>query len=736
MSHARLVLSPIGLALTICVAPIQAYADGPKPVDFSREVRPILSQYCFACHGPDEASREAGLRLDRADAAWGELESGATAIVPGRPEASELIARIDSDDPDLRMPPASTGHALNEAQANLLRRWIEEGGEFDEHWSFRPITKPQTPPVKNAAWVRNPIDRFVLARLERERLAPSPEADRATLLRRLSLDLWGLPPEPAQVAEFLEDSSPDAYERLVDRLLASPHFGERWGRHWLDLAHYADSEGYLGDAMRPHAWLYRDWVIDAINRDLPFDQFTIEQLAGDLLPKATIAQKTATGFLRNTLRNTEAGVDLEEYRLKEIVDRVSTVGIGWLGLSLGCAECHSHKYDPISHREFYELFAFFNNADDVDLPETKAMTVARRKTDRVSYIHLRGDYRSRGEDVTPGTPAALPPLTARGDQADRLDLARWIVDGDHPLTPRVTANHLWKHLFGRGLVATVDNFGSGGEPPSHPELLDWLARELVERGWSRKAMIRLIVTSAAYRQESHGRPELEQRDPLNVLLARQGRFRLEAEAIRDAALSASGLLECRIGGPGIRPPQPAYVASISRNVDWKVSTGADLYRRGMYIIFRRATPYPMLLTFDAPDSTVACVRRERSNSPLQALTLLNDPVFFECAQALGGKLAGGPPRALDVRLSEGFRRCLGRHPQPAELDRLRTLFHEQRSRFAKDVDAALRIAGRGPSETPVMALASATPDVEAAEQAAWIVTARVLMNLDEFITRE
>jgi len=494
-------------------------------VDYSRDVRPILSQHCYACHGPDDASRQAGLRLDRADAALAESESGATAVVPGRPEASELVARVTSDDADLRMPPASTGHTLSARQIDLLRRWVASGAKFDDHWSFRPMAKPDPPTVGNAAWVRNPIDAFILARLERERVAPSPEADPVTLVRRLSLDLLGLPPQPTEVAEFLDDESPDAYRRLVDRLLASPHFGERWGRHWLDLAHYADSDGYLGDGFRNYAWLYRDWVIDAVNRDVPFDQFTIEQLAGDLLPDATLAKRTATGFLRNTLRNTEAGVDLEEYRLKEIVDRVSTIGVGWLGLSLGCAECHSHKFDPISQREFYEFFAFFNDADDVDVPAplpgeteryekkqkawtqhdrslvsmlnsrlgsqskplqlalamaakkraaeqrqliatflqstdeetrhlcsdyakhsaakpapptTKAMTVAKRKTPRTSYVHLRGNYRSRGEDVQPGTPAVLPPLEVRGSQADRLDLARWLVAPANPLTPAPT----------------------------------------------------------------------------------------------------------------------------------------------------------------------------------------------------------------------------------------------------------------------------------------------------------
>ncbi len=819
------------------LSPGPTSANEPAAIDFSRDIKPILSQACFACHGPDEASREAGLRLDRGDAALAQLDSGIRAVVPGQPEQSELFLRVTSNDDALRMPPAAAGHTLDKSQIDLLRRWILAGARYDDHWSFRPIAKPLPPATKNNAWPRNAIDQFVLARLEQEEIEPAPEADRATLLRRLSLDLLGLPPQPREVQAFLQDREPGAYERLVDRLLASPHFGERWGRHWLDLAHYADSDGYLGDALRPYAWMYRDWVIAAVNSDLPFDQFTIEQLAGDLLPEATLAQKTATGFLRNTLRNTEAGVDLEEYRLKEIVDRVSTVGIGWLGLSVGCAECHSHKFDPISHREFYQLFSFFNNADDVDIsaplpgemerytarlkawsaeedklssaiaaslahaseacdanpkddqhapllaalsieerkrsaaqkqqieaaksigdaalarlcddyarhaakkpspPATKVRTIARRKTERVSYIHLRGDYRSRGDDVAPDTPAVLPPLEPRGDhQADRLDLARWLVDPANPLTARVTVNRFWQHLFGRGLVASVDNFGSGGEPPSHPALLDWLASELVAQGWSRKAMLRLIVTSATYRQSSQGRPELEQRDPLNTLLARQLRFRLEAEAVRDAALQASGMLEPAIGGPGFRPPQPAYVTSISRNAAWEVSQGADQHRRGMYILFRRATPYPMLLTFDTPDSTVACVQRERSNSPLQALTLLNDPVFFACARALGNRLAESNSASFEGKLQLAFLRCLGRKPTAAEQARLRELYTDRSAALAANESAVRELLGANP--TPGTH-AAAQPPAESPEQpvarATWILLARVLMNLDEFITRE
>ena len=811
------------LALTI-LGCARVAATEPMSIDFSRDVLPILSRNCFTCHGPDEASREAGLRLDRADVVFAAADSGTIAVVPGDPQASELFLRVTSDDASLVMPPADSGHRLTDSQIETLRAWIGQGGKFDAHWSLRPITTSSPPIVQHQSWVRNPIDRFVLAKLEQEGLSPSSEADRPTLIRRLSLDLLGLPPTPADIELFCKDASPDAYERLVDRMLASPYFGERWGRYWLDIAHYADSDGYLGDALRPHAWLYRDWVIDAINRDLPFDQFTIEQLAGDLLPDAQLSDRVATGFLRNTLRNTEAGVDLEEYRLKEIVDRVNTIGVGWLGLSLGCAECHSHKYDPISQREFYQMFAFFNDADDVDVPAphadevqqyesaqatwarqqemllesisslyesrgdnqpdveltellsdlaedpkkqtaekkqaiaaiteplgksfqtlcdqyqkhqqqkpkppaTKAMTIAARKKPRTSYVHLRGDYRSRGEDVQPGTPAVLPPLDPRGQVPDRLDFARWLVAADNPLTPRVAANQIWQQLFGRGLVSSADNFGAAGESPSHPELLDWLAQQYVHRRWSRKAMIRLIVTSATYRQVSAQRPELQQLDPENGLLARQARFRLDAENIRDVALAAAGMIERKIGGPSIRPPQPAYISSISRNTQWTVSTGPDLYRRGIYILLRRATPYPTLLTFDAPDSTAVCVRRERSNSPLQALTLLNDPVFFEAAQTLGGQLAADTSRSVDQRMVEGFRRCLGRDPKDEELNRL-LLFWEERL-------AAFRAAPEMAAEVLLTSNASIkTSGSDTIEQAAWVLTARVLMNLDLFLTRE
>jgi hypothetical protein len=939
------------------------------------------------------------------------------------------------------------------------------------HWAFQRPDLAPLPPLKNPHWARNPIDAFVLARLEKENLAPSSEADRRTLIRRLSFDLLGLPPNSEEVREFVNDPRPDAYERLVDRLLASPHFGEQWGRHWLDLARYADSDGYEKDSIRPYAWLYRDWVINAINADLPFDQFTIEQLAGDLLPDATPAQKAATGFHRQTLTNKEGGVDQEEFRCKAVVDRVNTTVTVWLGLTLGCAECHSHKYDPITQREFYQMFAFFNQSSEKDLPapqpdelakyegdknawdqenarlkralvqhwegdfieatakwekalhasgiewtvlepraatsmngatlkiqsdhsitagtpspptdtytieaetdlrnitgfrvealddpeagqgpgrapngnfvlsefavkvranneidpvsltnasadfsqkdysvelaidgkadtgwaispqrdknhvatfetvqdlklpdeaklvftldqrygqgytlgrirlsattaprplkvdttpdairaildtlpqqrdaqqrallarfyreeidpgtkklqqriaahakrepkspETKAATLAE-DTPRPTHIHVRGDFLRKGDAVQPGTPSVLPPLKPRSKagqasrlssldsqdgrtpsstpnsssasgtaqpstppslQPDRLDLARWLVDPANPLCARVTVNHVWRQLFGRGLVATENDFGTRGERPSHPELLDWLAITFTSPAnpsrntnhhsplahhlppglaWSRKALIKLIVTSATYRQSSRARPELLERDPLNILLARQARLRLEAENIRDAALAVSGLLNSKSGGPSIRPALPSDIAAIgyANSIKWNESSGADKYRRGLYIFFQRTVPYPMLTTFDAPDSNTACTRRERSNTPLQALTLLNDPVFFECAQALGKRMAEAPAATPAEKLEHGFETCLRRPPTAEELDRLERLRRDYLRMLDQHPENAAKIAGLAESEPGL------------AERAAWVAVARTLLNLDEFVTRE
>lgn len=724
----------IAVALVAIASPLVTRADEPahaKPP--AGDAPGIFARRCESCHGATK--RKGGFRLDnRADALQGG-DSGPS-IVPGQPDESLLLDRLVDPDPDLRMPPE--GPALTNVEIEQVRQWIAEGAVWNDdgstpartvsnHWAFRAPDQPDLPAVQHVGWIRNPIDTFILSRLEQEHVETSPEADRATLIRRLSIDLLGRPPTPEEVAAFASDPSPNAYERLVDRLLASPRFGERWARHWLDLARYADSDGYEKDTGRPYAYRYRDWVISAINADLPFDRFSIEQLAGDLIPGATLDQKAATGFHRNTLTNKEGGVDKEEFRVAAVVDRTNTTGTVWMGLTLSCAQCHTHKYDPITQREYFGIYAFFNGSDEIDLPaplpgQEKATlpTLAEHDGGRVTHLLAKGDFLRPGEAVEPGTPAVLPPLPTSAPT--RLDLAEWLFAPDQPLTSRVAVNRVWSHLFGRGLVATMDDLGTRGEPPSHPELLDWLAVEFRESGWSRKALVRLIVTSATYRQSSRPRPELKQRDPYNTWLSHQNRFRPEAEIMRDLALAASGLLAERIGGPSVRPPQPPGISELTyaNSAKWVDSQGPDRYRRGLYTWFQRTSPYPMLLTFDAPDGNICVVRRERSNTPLQALTLLNDPVFVECARALGYKLAHMTDLNAECRIDHAFMVTLGRAPEPEEAVELAAL----RDRFQTHFES-------NPTSTHLFM----SDDTANAEQASWTALARTLLNLDEFLNR-
>lgn len=714
-----------------------------EAVDFARDIQPLLAKRCQRCHGAEK--HEGGLRLDLRRTALQGGDSGDT-IVPGSSAKSRLIARVSGQGDDDRMPPE--GEPLTEPQIQLLRAWIDQGAAWPdalagqdvaaEHWSFQPIKRPVVPKVESQISTRsrnreisetvthsteisrfrlrngisnlkfeiqNPIDAFILARLDREGIAPAPEADRFTLRRRLSLDLTGLPPTLDEVQRFVEDTRPDAYAEVVDRLLASQQFGERWGRHWLDLARYADSDGYENDSARPHAWRFRDWVVQSINRDQPFDQFTIEQLAGDLLPDSQTEQLVATGFHRNTLHNSAGGADKEEFRSKAIKDRADTTGGVWLGLTLNCCQCHSHKYDPIAHREYYSFYAFFNNADDASVKVPGGEASILRPARRTTQVHLRGNFLSPGAEVQPQTPAFLPALQSRGKLPDRLDLARWIVDPQHPLTARVQVNHFWQHLFGTGLVATPENFGRNGQRPTYPELLDWLAAEFIDLKWSRKALIRTIVMSATYRQASSYRPELAERDPANTLWARQNRLPLEAEIVRDSALAVSGLLRTELGGPSIQPVLPKGLAVLGelKNERFQEQRG-DRHRRGLYIHMQRTFQYPMLAAFDAPDGNQPCPRRDRSNTPIQALTLLNDPAFVECSQALGQRLmkVSGD---REQRLRQAFSLCLGRTASDAELTVLRELLTELERQKQK-------------------------------EETVWAGVARAVLNLDEFVTRE
>ena len=618
------------------------------------------------------------------------------------------------------------------------------------HWAFRPVVRPPVPTPRGGA-ARNPIDAFVRARLDKDGVKPAPEADRVTLLRRVSLDLTGLPPTPDEVAAFVKDTKPDAFERQVDRLLASPHYGERWGRVWLDLARYADSNGFSVDSPRS-IWAYRDWVLAALNADLPFDQFTVEQLAGDLLPNATRGQRIATGFHRNTLVNEEGGVDVEQFRVEAVVDRVNTTGGVWLGLTVGCCQCHNHKFDPISQRDYYRLLAFFNNQDDTDLfldpPDAKAdpkvpakkpagpktLVLAERAVPRETHVMLGGDFTRKGVKVAEGTPAVLPPLPKLDHRPTRLDLARWLVAPENPLTARVFVNRVWGVYFGTGLVATENDFGTQGTLPTHPELLDWLAAEFVRLNWSQKAFHRLVVTSATYRQSSKVRPDLADGDPRNLLLARQTRLRLDAELVRDVALAASGLLDPKVGGPSVYPPQPAGSGQVTQvNRAWTVSAGGDRYRRGMYTHFQRSAPHPALTAFDAPDATTTCTRRNRSTTPLQALTLLNDPGFAEYPYGLADRLLREPDGTPVSRVAAAFRVCLSREPSAREATRLLAFGVQQEKHFAGHPgEAKTLLAADSPAAKKLAGLTGVPDEVKAAT----VLLARAVLNLDEFITRE
>jgi mono/diheme cytochrome c family protein len=1042
-------------ALGLCVPVVGLTAELPAPADrkieFARDVQPILTKHCAACHGSKK--RESGFSLENRESLLNGGDLGKV-VVLSKSSESRLIHYVAALDPKNVMPPEGEGDRLTSEAVGILRAWIDQGCDWPadavagatktQHWAYQPLKKSVPPVVRQQAAVANPIDQFILAELEKRNLTPSPSADRATLIRRLSLDLLGLPPSIADVDAFVQDERPAAYEELVDRMLDSPHFGERWGRHWLDVARYADSDGYEKDNPRPDAYRWRDWVIEAINADLPFDQFTIEQLAGDLLPNPTPMQRLATAFHRQTLTNTEGGTDQEQFRVEACFDRTETTGAVWLGLTVGCARCHTHKYDAISQREYYQMFAVFNNGDEqtttvpksleeiaaygpvkaahdqavaaatealraeqaklitpyleweqkvqqkladssanpvrqhplqgiratcespvvfqaqtdgsflvsgdnpekavytvegliqapefnavrlevlpdpslpangpgrvahgnfvlseltvevsanadfagaqrlsfasaradfeqadkpwramnvidgqddtgwaiaprfgkphwavftlkepirpagplyvrirlsqqygaqhtigrfkltlqsgiepeTGLPEAVTKTLAikreqrneaqqqllmdhfsslqsptrelltkldelkkkeppkpelaarvigqRTKDPRKTFVLKRGEFLEpiKELEVVPAGFSTLPPMKSRveASPADRLDLARWLVSPDNPLTPRVTVNHVWRLLFGTGIVRTANDFGVRGDAPTHPELLDWLAMEFIGQGnlppmpsgtgrhvagtpWSRKALIKRIVMSATYRQSSRQRPELQELDPQNHWLARQNRLRVEGEIVRDLSLDVAGLLTKKIGGPSVFPPLPPGIAELSYagNFKWTVSTGDDRYRRGMYTFFKRTAPHPNLTMFDCPDANLTCVERRTSNTPLQALTSLNNETFAETARAFARRLLG-ESASDERRLELGFRLCVARPPRDVERQALAGLLNESRQWYLAHTDSARQLVAAAPA-----------PGVAIDENAAWIATARILLNLDEFITRE
>ncbi len=1041
------------------------------PLDFNRDIRPIFSEHCYACHGPDEQKRKAGLRFDVAENAFQELKSGNRALVPGDLTKSVLVARISTADPDEVMPPPKCNKPLKAEQVVLLKRWVQAGAQWKKHWSFIPPERPALPAIKNRKWPRNPIDYFTLARLEKENLKPNPEADKPTLIRRATLDLTGLPPTIEEVDAFQADKSRDAYEKLVDRLLASPHYGERLAQNWLDLARYADTSGYHFDGVR-FMWLWRDWVINAFNDNQPYDEFTIEQLAGDLLPHPTRSQRVATGFVRNNMTNDEGGADPEEYLNKYVVDRVNTVGAVWMGLTVGCTECHDHKYDPMTTKEFYQLCAFFHNVPEKGLdrirtdnppprlpvpsseqavrfveadfalkdaektlqdranelgetqekweretsakplpkpnedglaariqfdgslaitsapptgegkvvnaeqpefaegrlgkalkldgkafaefgpltrvdrtntftygawvkPESdgavlsqvekgpgfrgfdllfadehfqvhlasslpddalqvrtkdkfskiqwwhvlvtydgsskaagltiyvngrsreleiekdklagpitnneplrigarngeailkglvndvrffqrtvssddartlalqgylpvlaksrgnrtdeerselerfykenyaadylrseSALAEARKRKEefynkipttlimeemtpaRETFVLVRGDFRNKAERVSPGTPAILPSL-AEGP-ANRLTLAHWLVARENPLMARVTVNRYWSMFFGTGLVKTINDFGTQGEWPSHPELLDWLAVQFrdgsalttkAERGtrqerrdsfdhpvgpWDVKRLVRLILTSATYRQAAAVTPEKLERDPYNRLFTRGPRVRLDAEFVRDNALAVAGLLNTNIGGPSVKPYQPPGIWD-GVDAKYEQDQGDALYRRGLYIFWRRSAHYPSFATFDAPSREVCTFLRQRTQTPLQSLVLMNDPSYVEAARGLAERVLREEPKDHDKRLVRAFRHTLGRVPQSDETAVLQKTYAQQLTHFLEDPEAAKALLKVGDSPLPEPA--------NPAELAAMTAVANVLLNLNETITK-
>lgn len=765
------------------LAPLAAVAE--RPVDYARQIRPILVDRCYACHGPDDNTREGELRLD--------LREPATrkAIVAGEPETSPLIARLTTDDPNERMPPAdSNKEGLTEDQIELMRRWIAEGAMFDEHWSFVKVRMPELPDIEDTSWPAGPIDHFILARIEAEGLGPAPAADAITLARRLHFDLLGLPPKPNVLNDFQRSvaRNPDtAIESLVDRLLESPHFGERMASYWLDVVRYADSCGYHGDQTLDIA-PYRDYVIRAFNDNMPLDRFVTEQLAGDLLPDPTLWQKVASGFNRLNMTTEEGGAQHKEYLAIYAADRVRNTSTALLGVTMGCAQCHDHKFDPFTMKDFYSFVAFFADIDepgrypggvsrppvmavpspaaladlaaleqkiadiearleqaDADggleqLDETKqskkSLLASQPKTlitvsvtPRDIRILPRGNWLDEsGPVVEPAIPTYFGALGVSG-RATRLDLARWVVSRDNPLTARVFVNRVWKLLFGEGLVSSLDDFGSQGQAPSHPDLLDWLAADLMQCGWDVKRMIKEMVTSSTYRQSSRADGVLRKRDPYNRLLARQGRFRLDAEMIRDNALCVSGLLVPHVGGASAKPYQPAgYYAHLNFPArEYQADTGPNQYRRGVYTHWQRTFLHPAMLAFDAPSREECTVQRPRSNTPLQALVLLNDPSYVEAARALAGRIVNDGGGSISEQLEFAYQEVLSRPIELSEREVLATLYEKHLAAYDENAQAAI--------ETQTVGQSQPLAGVGAAELAAWTSVARTILNLNETITR-
>lgn len=850
MQSKKMCLVTAAVLLSVVVVENVASA---QQVEFNRDIRPILSDKCFACHGPDKNHRKADLRLDTEAGLRGTADAPGT-VIPGKPDESELFLRVTSDDAELKMPPPKQGKELNSREINLIKRWISQGAKWQGHWSLQPIRRPIPPPVADESLASNSIDRFVLHGLKEKQLSPSPEADRITLIRRLSFDITGLPPTMEEVDRFVNDASPQAYENLVDRLLASPHYGERMAQWWLDLVRYADSVGYHGD-QAVSVFPFRDYVIQSFNENKPFDRFTLEQLAGDLLLKdevkgmkddvknsaesAFVSDSVAlnlliaSGYNRLGMMSAEGGVQPKEYLAKYIAERVRNLGGTWLGMTTGCCECHDHKFDPLTIRDFYSLEAFFADIQErglyaganasgdwgprvkvpsaeqsqrwqelqKELPAAKAQwetaltpftslvapphitaLIAKRAGVKnvddlgkivAHYKHIapqlekaharwkqlekaradlekaipttlvtaaveprtvrvlaRGNWLDEsGTEVRPAVPEFLPQAARGGDRRfNRADLARWLTAPENPLTARVFVNRVWKLFFGAGLSRRVDDLGAQGEWPSHPELLDWLAGEFV-RDWDVKRLVKLIVMSRTYRQSSHESPRLREVDPENRLLARQSRFRLDAEFVRDNVLRVSGLLVERIGGESVNPYQPpGYWAHLNFPTrEWKNGEGDDLYRRGLYTHWQRQYLHPSLMAFDAPSREECVAERTRSNTPLQSLVLLNDPSYVEAARALAEQVLRQGGATTDERLKWMYHRVLSRAPQTRESTVLAQLLASHQKFYREETQSAQALLSAGKRTVP----ADLSPD----ELAAWTSVSRAILSLHETTTR-
>jgi hypothetical protein len=687
----------------------------PAQISYNFDIRPILSDNCFACHGPDANKREAGLRLDIAEEAYKALQENpsAHALVPGKPQLSEVFLRVSSRDSATMMPPPTSNLRLNQHEIRLIRKWIEQGAQYEPHWSFVAPKTPELPQVKNKEWPVNEIDFFILQKQEQKGLAPNPEADKERLLKRLSLDLTGLPPSLDLMDRFLADTSPNAYEKVVEELLQNPAYGEKMALPWLDLARFADSHGFQDDSYRSQ-WPWRDWVIHAFNQNMPYDKFVTWQLAGDLLPNATKEQVLATGFNRNHKITEEGGVVQEEYRSMYVTDRTDLLGKGLLGVTIECARCHDHKYDPFSQKEYYQLYAFFNNVKEVGLessvggPETYAKKplmeisneeikniltfVNKPDTSRLivsimgdldslrkTHVLVRGAYDAPGEEVQAGTPPAILPFDPTYPK-NRLGLAQWLFDKRNPLPARVFVNQVWQEFFGRGLVKTAGDLGMQGDLPSHPALLDWLAVDFVDHNWDIKRLVRQLVTSATYRQSAVVTPEKLRADPDNILLARAPRYRIHAEFIRDVVLASSGLLVNRIGGPSVKPYQPSGLwegATSGRGIlaIYRQDHGEDLYRRGMYTFIKRTVPPPSMGIFDASNRDQCEIGRLKTNTPLQALVMMNDPTVLEASRVLAATLLQEDSTPKD-KIIKAFRLIVARKPTEKEVAML-TNYYEQ-----------------------------------------------------------